>query len=265
MFGDSEINDINEVNIFVDQQNFNQASDNLSLKPIQEMGAKQCGVVKYPITSITSTDHNLIETQSEPQTAIQTANSESITDLYNTNYSIGYIRSNLIKLFLQCIHRRIQATTDDSRSTRKRKSRQESPEATGTIESIIYWSQYHQLDHNQTRAFQIIIGCFILTYIYEIEAYSSTYESLQSKNTLLKQKKEIEEMIGGNLAKQLLMFLDGPGGSGKSKVIREVLKYAFLFCTNLGTTFSKKLYWLLLYLVLLLHSSMETHSTNHVF
>ena len=242
LFGDSEINDIDEVNLFVDQQNFNEASDNLSLKPIQEMGAKQCGLVKYPITSITSTDHNWIETQSEAQTAIQTANSESITDLYNTNYSIGYIRSNLIKLFLQCIHRRIQATTNEQRSTRKRKSRQESPEATGTIESIIYWSQYHQLDHNQTRAFQIIIGCFILTYIYEIEAYSSTYESLQSKNTLLKQKKEIEEMIGENLAKQLLMFLDGPGGSGKSKVIREVLKYAFFFCTNLGTTFSKKNY-----------------------
>ena len=36
LFGDSEINDIDEVNIFVDQQNFNQASDNLSLKPIQE-------------------------------------------------------------------------------------------------------------------------------------------------------------------------------------------------------------------------------------
>ena len=53
LFGDSEINDIDEVNIFVDQQNFNQASDNLSLKPIQEMGAKQCGLVKYPITSIT--------------------------------------------------------------------------------------------------------------------------------------------------------------------------------------------------------------------
>lgn len=42
-----------------------------------------------------------------------------------------------------------------------------------------------------------------------------------------------------NENKQLLLYFGGPGGSGKSEVIKQVLKYCKKFCKNLGTEFTK--------------------------
>ena len=39
---------------------------------------------------------------------------------------------------------------------------------------------------------------------------------------------------------QLIMFLTGPGGSGKSEVINELLRYAQKFCSNIQQPFTKK-------------------------
>ena len=98
LFGDDEIPDEENTNLFLEQNDFNIFTDNFCLKNIQEMGAKQCGLVKYPTTSITSTDHNLIEIQSEPYTATAVENSGTTANLY-ANYDLNSsMRNKLIQL-----------------------------------------------------------------------------------------------------------------------------------------------------------------------
>ena len=46
--------------------------------------------------------------------------------------------------------------------------------------------------------------------------------------------------IGGDRNKQLLMFLSGPGSSGKSEVIKALMGYARAFCENLGVAFTRR-------------------------
>ena len=56
-----------------------------------------------------------------------------------------------------------------------------------------------------------------------------------------KLRKKLEKMTGMRKQKQLIMFMTGAGGSGKTKVINAVMAYAKGFCKELNYMFDKRM------------------------
>ena len=103
-----------------------------------------------------------------------------------------------------------------------------------------------ELDLHQKRAFQLILSNFLLTFHKDAEVEERLFEvatvgdrSQRRRHTDLR-----KELVGlSGIAKsetQLLLFLSGPGGSGKSEVIKTVLARAKSFCEELKFPFSKR-------------------------
>lgn len=129
-----------------------------------------------------------------------------------------------------------------------------------------------QLDKHQQNACVVILSHFVLTYIEEadddldclVDTTNEDNEETQTRNDnddnncvneetpqtkkdndrkltrrfLRKQKNDLKRLSGG-VGEYLRLYLDGPGGSGKSEIIHEVLEYARNFCYELETSFTK--------------------------
>jgi hypothetical protein len=54
----------------------------------------------------------------------------------------------------------------------------------------------------------------------------------------IRNKKDLHKIIGTKNIPQLLLFLTGAAGTGKSEIIKELLIYAEAFCRNLGVPFN---------------------------
>lgn len=110
--------------------------------------------------------------------------------------------------------------------------------ADGSCMSIMKWSQQsfgeNRFDRYQRRAYQVMVGHFVLTYYKDAEFQ---YKSRSGKADFQNNKKNLENMT--NNLEQLLMFFSGAGGSGKSEVIKQVLAYASKFCMNLQVKFDR--------------------------
>lgn len=117
--------------------------------------------------------------------------------------------------------------------------------ATGTAESLKHWARSNSLDRQQAKAFCVIVSHFILGYIYAIEKVNTENEDSVDENVsprtidscLRREKQNLKKLAGKH--DTLRMFLDGPGGSGKSEVLKQVLRYCRLFCANLSVPFTK--------------------------
>jgi DNA replication protein DnaC len=83
------------------------------------------------------------------------------------------------------------------------------------------------------RAFQVIVGQFVMTYYQEAEF---NFVNRTGRQEYLNNRKNLAKMI--NLKDRLIMF-SGAGGSGKTAVINQVMMYAFEFCRNLGVPFNQ--------------------------
>ena len=91
------------------------------------------------------------------------------------------------------------------------------------------------MNKNQRKAFQLITAKFVLSYYNEVENKDiSTFDS--SIDESFKKNKLGLKVLTNNIS-QLLMFFSGAGGSGKSKVIKQILLYCKLFCENLDVNF----------------------------
>jgi hypothetical protein len=124
----------------------------------------------------------------------------------------------------------------------------EMPATNGTAESIVQWAKLANLDMRQTKAFVIVMCRFILTFYDDEDYENATNEgdglSRIAVNQHKREKKRLEKLIlvgtrTHNLKKQMIMFLHGPGGSGKSAVIDLVKEYARGFCELLNFPFTK--------------------------
>ena len=102
----------------------------------------------------------------------------------------------------------------------------------GSVQSIIDWAVKYKLDPKQRRAFEIIIGSFLLTFysssndIGEFVEHTHRKPFNQNKQNLCKlveTKKRKSE--------QLICLLHGPGGSGKTTVINLLMEYAKEYCS----------------------------------
>jgi hypothetical protein len=123
-------------------------------------------------------------------------------------------------------------------------------DANGSIASITAWAncafynpEHGQIDKDQKRAFEVIISSFLLTYLEEadqnLETFGPTlHRSYRSQHLEWKQKLVMLRGIGNK--SQLISFLSGPGGSGKSHVVSTVLKYAKAFTKLLQSPFTKR-------------------------
>ena len=167
-----------------------------------------------------------------------TANANSTTgNSSNGQYTIDYStvsRERLVTLLGRRVRRRVNATASSG-------SHSEDVQADGSCLSILNWSKQSfgvkndsKFDRDQRRAFQIIVGQFVLTYYKEAEF---NYANRSSRADFLNNKKNLENMT--NNLEQLLLFFSGAGGSGKSEVIKQVLAYASEFCRNLRVKFDR--------------------------
>ena len=116
-------------------------------------------------------------------------------------------------------------------------------DATGTPESIHLWAkQVFKDDLEQQRAFEILTAKFVLRYIMEADDTDINNNTLSgtARHEYIRSKQLLIEMVG-KPAKlgQLIMFLTGPGGSGKSRIVHELLSYAQQFCSNIEQPFTR--------------------------
>ena len=113
--------------------------------------------------------------------------------------------------------------------------------ANGTARSIIDWADKACLDVGQKRAFEIICSHFVLT-IYRrcedeesfIHGAASTRRVSSRPTAFNKEEKYLHQLHdGGNGMKrnnQLIAFLHGPAGCGKTTVIDLIIEYAREYC-----------------------------------
>ena len=107
--------------------------------------------------------------------------------------------------------------------------------ATGTRESIVAWAKAaFNDDINQTMAFQSLIADFVLQYVTEAGGGDLVPFSREWTNDL-KNLRGISRQ-----KKRVVMFLTGPGGSGKSHVIQNILQYGKEYTKHIGQDFTSR-------------------------
>jgi PIF1-like helicase len=104
----------------------------------------------------------------------------------------------------------------------------------GSAKSIVDWAKKSNFDSNQRRAFEVIAGSFVLSF-YD----TAITANKEARATCKSESKRLRTLVHNNKWKsnQLICFLHGPGGSGKSAVIDLVVLYAHSFCKYLWTDF----------------------------
>jgi len=111
--------------------------------------------------------------------------------------------------------------------------------------SIIEWSHRHELelDKEQQLAFQIVAAAYVLTYYQDaegVEFRDSCTNPSQVRRDFIIERKKLRKLARLKPDVSLLMFLDGPGGSGKSRVVKEVIKHAKECTSKLNLTFDTR-------------------------
>ena len=129
-------------------------------------------------------------------------------------------------------------------------------QANGSVSSIWKWSKNAKnMDQRQERAFQIMTATFVMEYYKEalqnsnlnMEKWGKSSQTEFTLNSLTpsdrvpfnRNWKHLRQMANSDDKAQLVMFLTGAGGSGKSEIITQVLKYAEQFCSNLNVPFDR--------------------------
>eukprot|EP00978_Attheya_sp_CCMP212_P022953 scaffold69409_cov65-Attheya_sp.AAC.1 len=77
----------------------------------------------------------------------------------------------------------------------------------------------------------------MLTYHLETDRYNHDFNELQQQNELQSTRSELEEL---EAKQQLIMFMTGAGGAGKSIVITALIEYCKEFCANLNVQFDNQ-------------------------
>ena len=119
-------------------------------------------------------------------------------------------------------------------------------DANGSAASIIDWGKVFRKDKLQRKAFQAITASFVLACMRE--ALTQEKEHLTRDHATFPQMVSLRKLAFGLDQKkwakhkndQLLLFLHGPGGSGKSTVIDMVLMYCKEYYEHLDQSFTER-------------------------
>jgi hypothetical protein len=79
---------------------------------------------------------------------------------------------------------------------------------------------------------------FVLSFYEEADNNTDIMHLPRTRGTYGKERKYLKELV--HVEGELILFLTGPGGSGKSEITKELLLYAKEFCENLGCAFTEK-------------------------
>lgn len=222
----------------------------ISLASIRKEGARGCGFLNFP----TQSADTIIDLR------LHSARHENIPDTFITNLpSCGEVPAG-DKGGAQSIPSRDRPTLQQLmnltfRNTRRRlrepnegNSEHISVEADGTVLSIIEWSTCESLnlDKEQQLSFQIATAAFVLTYYddarYEMGDTSEQNGNVkaQMRHSFISEKTKLRKLARLCRGGSLRMFLDGAGGSGKSRVVSELMKYARQYTSRLNLTFDMR-------------------------
>ena len=121
------------------------------------------------------------------------------------------------------------------------------PDANGSAISIVNWARIAGLDKDQSRAFEVFASSFVLSFYRDAD--SMPIGDRLRDVVYLREKLRLGKLAGRvptNCTRSerfrnenLVCFLHGPGGSGKSAVIDLLMEYAKLYCTNVEEEFNQ--------------------------
>jgi hypothetical protein len=95
-------------------------------------------------------------------------------------------------------------------------------QANGTWQSIRAWGKHSQLDLEQQTAFEVLAATYVLSFYDDVTELTTDHHFEQNKKKLEElARKNIFERIGNSAP--LTMFITGPAGAGKCKILLETL------------------------------------------
>ena len=189
---------------------------------IQHQGKNYCGLDSFSTPDIAQNESVFLGNHN--------ANTRSTCQSYNTRDRVS--TTSLVQLSQRQDKRRVAI---ENRHTTEI---HELPSANGTKSSMMKWGEAFGLDDRQQASFQTLLATFVLTYYDDayVDNNASSYaDGTTSTRRSFNTVKETLIELGGKT--QLLMFMTGPGGSGKSRVIDAVTCYARHFCLDLNVVF----------------------------
>ena len=168
------------------------------------------------------------------------SNQQEMSEDTVVTYTVNNVsKAMLLQLAVQSIRQNVEEIAGMSDITN----------ANGSVELIWEWaqiafwdSQTHVIDQTQQRAFEVIMSTFVISFHNEAD------RNVQMTGTIEPHSQSQYNKLQSNLGKlygqpdpddQMIMFLTGPHGSGKMKVINSILSYAKRFCEQMQYVFDK--------------------------
>ena len=111
------------------------------------------------------------------------------------------------------------------------------PNATGTLKNLIQYGKcFFQDDREQCHAFVTTAAAFCLKLHQEAIKEGGQLSRVQSMH-LERRRRQLARLVKTG---QLIAFLNGPGGTGKSHVVNAIVRYCKALCENLNLNFDKR-------------------------
>jgi hypothetical protein len=215
----------------------------LSLKELRAKGVYECGenlVAPTPVAQHEgAVQHGLfIRTTSETRDTENHSGEDEDNDTRQSRQSHSV--KDVVEVIFNFRERRT-STTSVPGSLSEDESAVTTP-ANGSAHSIYVWGMNRHLDDDQRTAFEMITASFVLTFHDEAAINALNDSSSPDARNVSTFRRETVKLykLTRQRKKQLVLFLHGPGGSGKSTVIDLVLEYSKEFCQHLGHVFTSR-------------------------